>query len=384
MQKKSKVAFVIHPLYTWGGAEAMLRDMIRVYPNSDVYTAWYDKKITDQLGIKGKVYASYLQKFPLKKKLRQELIPLLPKAYKKMVIQNYDLVWVISDQFEKQITLRNNNVEVLNIMTPPRFLWMDTRSTVNLPKPTYKAYKSIEDKLHPKWQSIDKAAVKRFKYISSISNDVRSRVAKIYGEYSEVLYPPVKLDHIRFTKSMSSREKWFLYLGRIESYKGIEMLIEACAFLKHQLKIAGTGSDIERMRQLVAELEATDLIEIMGFVSEEQKLELLEKARALVFPVKDEDFGIVPIEAMAAGCPVIAFNGGGAAETVVHGSTGILFDDYTAQGLVDAIHEFEIHGFKPNVIRSHAQEFSYERFENKFRTYVDAIAKETLSKRGGQ
>lgn len=377
MQKnKSKVAFVIHPLHTMGGAEAHMRDLIKIFPNCDLYTAWHDSKISSQLGLKGRnqIKTSWLQKLPFKNRFKQELIPLLPNAYKNMNIQGYDLVWILSDGFEKMVSLKNNRLAVLNILTPPRFLWMESRSTKDSAKATFKLYKNIENRLHPKWQEQDRVAAKRFKNIVSNSKDVQSRVARIYGEYSDVLYPPVRLEHIHFNKSMSSREKWFLYLGRVENYKGVEMIVEACAFLKHPLKIAGTGADIERIKGLVKQLEAEQFIEVLGYVSEEQKLELLEKSRALLFPVKDEDFGIVPIEAMAAGCPVVAYNGGGAAETVVHGQTGVLYSDYSAQGVVDAIREFEEHGFKPSDIRAHAQDFSTMRFENKFRNYIDKAA----------
>lgn len=387
MQKKSKVAFVIHPIERWGGAESHLRDMIKIYPNCDVYTAWHDKKISSKLNIdptKGKIITSWIQNLPFKQKFKMELIPLQPRAYKKMLIQNYDLVWIISDGFEKLVRLKNNKVEVLNVLTPPRFLWMNSRSTQSHPnRVAFKTYKAIEDRLHPKWRSADKSAVKRFDHIVSISNEIRARVAKTYGKYSDVLYPPVHLDQIRFNKSMTSREKWMLYLGRIESYKGVGIMIEACAFLRQPLKIAGTGSDIERMKQLVVDLEATDIIEILGFVSEDEKLNLLQKARALLFPVLDEDFGIVPIEAMGAGCPVIAYKGGGAAETIVHGETGVFFEDYSAQGVVDAIRDFGSQGFQPSVIRAHAQEFSFERYENKLRTYVTAISKEEKSSAKG-
>lgn len=374
IQKNDKVAFVIHPIHTIGGAERYLKHVIEIFPNSEIFTVWHDKNVTKKLFPNTKINSSLLQLLPFKNKIKDELIPLQGWFYEKMRIKNYDLVWIISDGFEKRVRPRDCRAEVLNILTPPRFLWSGNRSIKEADSWTYKLYdKFLKDRLHSRWLKKDIEAVERYDNVVSISGEVRERVAKQYGAYSDVLYPPVETESIKHNKQIGKREDWFLYLGRVESYKGVDLAIKACVEAGYKIKIAGKGRDKVKLEEWVTRSGAEKYVEFLGFVSDKKKKDLLYTARALIFPVKDEDYGIVPIEAMAAGCPVIAYRGGGVKETVVDEKTGVFFDEYSDESLKHGIKRFFEIAFDPQDIKSRAKEFSPDRFENKLKTYLQGI-----------
>jgi glycosyltransferase involved in cell wall biosynthesis len=371
-----KIALVVHPLVLWGGGEYYLRVLSDLLPTAPIYTAWYNPSFVNNHFPDRRIMASHLQKLPLKKRFSRELIPLLPKAYKKFDFSGFKLVIVVSDAFEKNLTIANNTKVWLHILTPPRFLWLENRASQASKRITYRLYKSLfEHKLHQKWQKIDIEATRRADFITSISNTVAQRVKRFYNLDSEVLYPPVELyNHNQNTKPLP-REDWFLYFGRIEAYKGIELAIRACIRLKKKLKVAGTGSDAERLKTIANEMNGSNYIQFIGFVSEEEKWDLYRRCKALIYPVKDEDFGIVPVEANSAGTPVIAYAGGGAIETIMDGETGFLFRDYSVDALCKKMTAIKSMSIDKEVCRNQAQLFSRDIFEGK----VISIVEETIS-----
>ena len=158
---------------------------------------------------------------------------------------------------------------------------------------------------------MDVKAAKESDVIVANSNVVAKRVESIYGRKAEVIYAPVEIEEIPINTDISKREKWFLYSGRVELYKGVELAIRACVDLKRPLQIQGTGFDEERLKGIVQELNAKGIVKFLGYVSDEEKISLMQRCKALLYPVRDEDFGVVPIEANAAGAPVIAHRSGG-------------------------------------------------------------------------
>ena len=368
-------AIVVHQLQKWGGAEYQLKVLASIFNKCTIYTAWYDDEFREQYFENFVLRSSILQKFPYKEKLDRELIPLHPLAYSTLDLSKHDLVIVLSDGFEKTVRIPEGIPSILIALTPPRFLWMETRSINSLSSFSYSVYdKFLKGSLQSLWRKWDLNSVKQYKYLISISDEVRKRVAKIYDRSSEIIYPPVEINKMKFNRNTQSREDWYLYFGRVESYKGVELAIRAVAEGHFRLKIAGSGSDLERMRSLVDELGVRHLVGFLGFVSEKQKRELLYKCKALIFPVKDEDFGIIPIEANASGAPVIAYAGGGVLETIKEGVSGVFFREYSPRALIDTIKDFEKMSFDPNLCRSQAVQFSRDRFENKLKAYLRGIS----------
>ena len=188
----------------------------------------------------------------------------------------------------------------------------------------------------------------------SISNFVQSRVKKYYSKNSVVIYPPVNVDKFYVSDKVGD---YFFMAGRLVSYKRFDLAVRAFNKNGLPLKIVGIGSELDKLKKI-----AGKNIEFLGLVSDEKLAELYSNARACIFP-QEEDFGIVPLESMASGRPVIAFRAGGAMETVVENKTGIFFDEQTPESLQIAIERFNNLDFKPEDCRKQAEKFDIEVFK---------------------
>ena len=335
---------VIHPLHTYGGAELHLKVVSDKYPDAIIMTAWADMKLAQKLFPGRTIKTTWFDKLPIFVKRHPIWIPLQGFLYKHMDISSYDKVFILSDGFEKQVLrgIRESARKpytVLHIMTPPRFLWMKTRSMRHSSNLLYRIYKSALSRfLHPGWRRQDREAVTLADKVYANSDAVQIRIEKFYGVESTVLYPPVNFEEVSIDRRP---ERFYLYFGRLESYKGVELAIRACIILGRKLYIAGTGGDEDRLRKIVKLHKAGKLIKFLGFVSDNTKKSLFARCTALLYPVRDEDFGLVPVEANYAGVPVIAYKGGGVAETIADGRSGVFFDEYTATAMAEAIRLFE-------------------------------------------
>ncbi len=224
---------------------------------------------------------------------------------------------------------------------PTKFFWeKDGRSIRNskqlkgINRFLYNFYSMFQDSILERiWQNWDKSAAQSADRMIAISKVIQKRIKKYYERDSDVVYPPVDVKEIMEATRLNRKENWFLYLGRVETYKGVELAIRACVDAKVPLKVAGIGDYLDRMKDLVKELNAKGYVRFLGFVSHEEKLDLLAKTKGLIFPVKGEDFGIVPVEANAAGTPVFAYRDGGVVETIsdVNPKSGVFFDKYDYQ-----------------------------------------------------
>ena len=377
MDKYQNVAIVIHPLLEWGGAEQTLRVFISMFDRVTVYTSYTQHSYLEENFPGLNVKSSIPFRGDFIKSIRGELTPLQPLLYKMIKPSGYDLVIVISDGFEKLIRLPGGTRIINYILTPPRFLWMSGGGSKREGgRPTFMIYdKLLKSPLSALWKRWDRSGARRYTENISISNEVRNRVEGIYGLKSEVIYPPVEVSEV--TPNHGVREDFFLFLNRIEEYKGIKVAIDAAIKGKVKLKVAGKGSKLDEMIRYVEQNQAQQYVEFLGFVSEDDKYRLLGTCQALLYPVYKEDFGIVPVEASAAGTPVIAFASGGALETVVDGETGYLFKQYTADSLLGAISRFkeEAGSISSAECRKHAGSFSIEVFKDRFSGYLDGSEK---------
>jgi glycosyltransferase involved in cell wall biosynthesis len=269
-------------------------------------------------------------------------------------------------------------------MSPPKFFWHKRSRTLKeveqlsgINRFLFKFYSFFMDTfLERIWQNWDRDAAKRCYKIAAISNVVKKRVKKYYGINADVIYPPVEVKKIKSLKKVNRKENWFLYMGRVETYKGVDLAIKACVKAGVPLKVAGTGQDFENMKQLVKKLNARGLVKFLGYVTDEQKFNLMARTKALIFPVKDEDFGIVPVEANASGTAVIAYKEGGVLETISQENpkTGIFFDKYSSNELAKILKKFDPLDFDPDNCRKQADNFASEIFEYKIQNYVkDAL-----------
>lgn len=369
------MAIVCHPLTTWGGAEYNTTVLAKIFHKVTIYTSYFDEDFVKENLNKFTVKASFLQKIPFRKKLGGLIVPFLPFAYYLLNLKKHDLVIVVTDGFEKFIRVGRNADLIHYILTPPRFLWMK-KSSYTRKDIFYLIYKKIVSFFIDKvWKYYDKKFAKKADLSISISEAVQKRVAKYYGKDSVIVYPPVEVTKMKYNRNTQNREDWFLYLGRVETYKGVEIAIKACIKNGLKLKVAGTGNDLERMKNLVNEMKIKHLVGFMGFVSEKMKRELLYKCKALIYPVYEEDFGIVPVEANASGCPVIAYKSGGVIETIKEGETGAFFDEWNEDSLSEVLSNFDKMSFSGQKCNENSMSFSREIYENKMKGIINGLTK---------
>lgn len=378
-----KVAVISEPLFKHGGAEIHLKYILDSFEDCELFTAYYDEKFVKDFFPGIKIHHSFMQYLPGRDKFRHLYLLLQPLAYRSFRFKNFDIAVSLSIAFAK--FARPRNIKHVNIcMSPPKFFWQkksrtlkDSQQLNGINRILFKLYDSLTGTFLEKiWQNWDRNAAKRCHKMAAISNVVKKRVKKYYDIDADVIYPPVEVKRIKALRKVNRKENWFLYMGRVEAYKGVDLAIKAAVKAGVPLKVAGTGDDFENMKILVKNLNAKGLVKFLGYVSDEQKFNLMARTKALIFPVKDEDFGIVPVEANASGTPVIAYKQGGVMETISEQNpkTGIFFVKYTVNDLAKILRNFDSGKYDPDNCRKQADNFASEIFVYKLQNYVkDAL-----------
>jgi glycosyltransferase involved in cell wall biosynthesis len=364
-----RVALVHDYLNQYGGAEKVLEAFLEIFPDAPIYTLLYDKKIVDKFFPTKKIKTSFLQKIPFIKKHHRIFPPLMPLAVEKLDLSDYDLILSDSAAFGKGIITRPNALHICYCHTPIRYAWDDSHkyikefSMLKLAKifvPIFMNYLRLWDR---------EAAYRVDKFICN-SGFVAQRIKKYYKQDSEVIYPPVDVKSFGIKKEKdgvypAKSGVNFLMVGRLLPYKRFDIAIEAFNKLELPLKIIGGGPEIKKLKKM-----ANWNIEFLGEISNKDLKKHYQECKALIFP-QEEDFGIVALEAMACGRPIIAYRGGGALESVLEGKTGIFFDEQTVGSLVDAVKSFDASKFDSNVIYQHALKFDKENFKKKIKEFID-------------
>ncbi len=350
-----KIAFVHEYLNQFGGAERMLQVLCALYPRAPIYTLLYDRDATGGVFDGRVIKTSFLQNFPFTKKHHRIFPLLMPLAIEQFDFSDYDLVLSVSASFAKGIITKPATKHVCYCLTPPRFLWDNSHKFVE-----EFGYSRFIKKIIPPFITYlriwDREASLRVDDFWSISNFIRDRVKKYYSRPSQVIYPPVNVSKFNISQEIGD---YFFMAGRLVSYKRFDLAVTAFNQNGLLLKIVGIGPELNKLKKI-----ANKNIEFLGLVSDEKLAVLYSHAQACIFP-QEEDFGIVPLESMASGRPVIAYRAGGATETVVENETGIFFNEQTAESLQGAIEKFQTAKFSPQVCRSHAEKFDIEIFKNK-------------------
>lgn len=342
------------------GAEKVLLNISEIYPEAPIFTSVFDKNI--KAFQNKKIHTSFLQNIPLMKTKRELLIPLTPFAFEQFDLSRFDLVISNTTMAAKGVLTKPKTMHICYCNTPPRYLWepdIDTRAKKGL----FSGVRS--DTIH-KMRIWDKVASDRVDFYFANSKYIAKRIKKYYKRNSVVIYPPVETKQFKIS-SPDKIEDYYLYVSRLVSYKKCEIVIEAFNDLKLPLKIIGQGPEKTKLMKM-----AKSNIEFLGYLSDKELLEYYSRAKAFIFAA-EEDFGIVPVEAMASGRPVIAYGAGGSIETILPGVTGLLFNEQTPQCLIDAVSNFKPDDYDPKGIKKHSETFSVERFKREFKTTVDDI-----------
>ncbi len=350
-----KIAFVHEYLNQFGGAERMLQVLCALYPRAPIYTLLYDENATGGVFKGREIRTSFLQNIPFTQKHHRIFPLLMPLAIEQFDFSDYDLVLSVSASFAKGIITKPYTKHICYCLTPPRFLWDNSQKFVE-----EFGYPKLVKKFLPPFITYlriwDKEASLRVDEFWSISNFIKERVKKYYSKESQIIYPPVNINKFYVEDGVGD---YFFMAGRLVSYKRFDLAVKTFNQIGLPLKIVGTGPELKKLKSL-----AKKNIEFLGLVSDEKLAKLYANAQACIFP-QEEDFGIVPLESMASGRPVIAYRAGGATETVIENKTGVFFNEQNSESFQAAIEKFSQIKFSPEVCRKRANEFDIEIFKNK-------------------
>ncbi len=347
-----------------GGSENCLREIYSLYP-SPIYTlCWNGSAFANTELASAEVKASFIERLPWSSKKFRSYLPLFPMAIEQFDLKSYDLILSSSHCVAKGVLCHPEQLHICYCYTPMRYAWdlsLDYLKEAGLEKGVKGAFAKLALHYLRGW---DVHSSHRVDHFIAISHFVARRIRRVYGREADVIYPPVNTE---FFQPKGKKEEFYLVASRLVSYKKIDLIVEAFNTMPdRKLVVIGDGPEMGKIRKL-----ARSNIELLGYQSDTLLLEMMQKAKAFVFAAI-EDFGIVPLEAMSAGTPVIALKKGGVAELVLESETGLFFEEQTIVSIRDAVERFErIEGWDIAYLRNHALQFSQERFRDEFKKYVE-------------
>jgi glycosyltransferase involved in cell wall biosynthesis len=354
-----RVALVHDYLNQRGGAERVFAHVARAYPEAPIYTALFDAEQTGDLLAAARVRTSFLQRVPFANRHFRYLAPCYPAAFESFDLRSYDLIVSTTTSWAKGVRVRPDAVHVCYIHTVSRFVFDYERYVGGFGIGTI-ARPMIEHLAH--W---DKRAAQRPTAFIANSRNVAQRVKQYYDRDAAVLPCPVDVD--RFSVG-AGNGAYAVVVSRLLPYKRIDLAIDACRLAGVALKVIGSGPAEGELRRRVR----GSVVAFLGHVDDETVNRIVGNARVVLVP-GEEDFGLVPLEAAAAGTPTIAYGKGGALETVVEGKTGAFFSELRAESLADVLVSFDRSAFDPQCLRAHAEAFAPARFIERLRKIVATI-----------
>jgi len=356
-----KIAIVHDWLVTDAGAEKVLKAILEIYPDADVFSLVdflnnKDKKIV----LHGKhAKTSFIQNLPFSKKHFRNYLPFFPKAIESFDLSSYSLIISSSWAVAKGVKKTDNQVHICYSHTPIRYAWdLYDEYTSNLSWPK-KFLVQQTLKYIRKW---DLTTVDRVDYFIANSKFVQERIKKTYDRDSKVIYPPVDVEKFSLYRQ---KEEFYLTASRLVPYKKTKLIVEAFnAMADKKLVVIGAGEEFEDIQKI-----AGKNITVLGYCDDHIMVDTMQRAKAFVYAAI-EDFGIVPIEAQACGTPVMALNDGGTAETVVDGVNGVHFETQCVEDIVNAVARFESLTFDTSRIAKDAKSYATSRFKQEMEDFV--------------
>jgi len=362
-----KTAIVHEWLVNYAGSEKVVESFTNIWPDADVFTLvdFLDDDLRDII-LKGKhAHTSFIQHLPYAKKQHRKYLPLFPRAVESFNLKNYKLIISSSHAVAKGVRKKKNQLHISYCHSPMRYAWDDADYYLQEANLTSGFKGKLAQYLLKYLRRWDIKSAKNVDYFIANSNHIAAKIKRIYNRHADVIYPPV--DTQKFSL-VTEKEDYYLTASRLVPYKRIDLIVDAFAnMLDKKLVVIGSGPEKEKILS-----KATPNVDVIGYQDFESLRSYMQKSKAFVFAA-EEDFGIVVVEAMACGTPVIAFGTGGAAETVVEGKTGILFKEQTTDSIIEAVKRFEQIDSSLNYseISQHAEKFSRKKFENNFKEYVN-------------
>lgn len=365
-----RVALVHDWLTGMRGGERCLEVFCELFPDADLFSLVHVPGSVSPLIERRRIVTSFIQRLPDVERRYRYYLPLFPAAIGRFDFRSYDFVLSSSHCVAKGARPGAGALHVCYCFTPMRYVW-----------DMYADYFGARAGRLARWlmppvaaalRRWDRASSRRVHHFVGISHTVAERIRRCYGRAAEVIYPPVEVQ--RFEVSDGSPGEFYLVVSALVPYKRVDLAVAAASRLGRRLLVVGTGPEERRLRA-----RAGPTVEFLGWKSDDEIAGLYRRCRALLFPGL-EDFGIVPLEAMAAGRPVIAYGAGGARDTVIgldaadEPPTGVLFAEQTVEALAHAIERGEAHAhrFEPKALRARAEAFDRPRFRERIAAYLDA------------
>jgi len=379
-----KIALAHDWLNQMGGAENVLERLVELFPGAPIFTTIYGPELMPEAYRRWDIRPTWLNRAPAIHRHHQPYLPLYPPAVESMNFSGYDLILSNKSGFIHGLRHTSEQLHICYCLAPTRYVW------------DYGSYAAREG--FGRWLGwVMGPVIQRLRqwdfeaaqqtlpqplplrgglrggkgvdYFIAISTDIQARIKKYYQRDSVIIYPPVDTRCFHPLPADQSPDDFYLIVFRLIPYKRMDLAGQALTRLGKRLIIVGDGRDRAKLEAL-----AGPTVEFKGRLPGDAVAELMANCRAFLFP-GFEDFGIAPVEAQAAGRPVIAFGQGGALDTVVEGQTGLFFREQSVDALIEAIEQFETMSFDPAAARANAERFSVERFKQELGDFVTRKAR---------
>jgi len=363
------IAVVHEWLNVYGGAERLLAEILSLYPQTHLHALIHNRENLKDTPLGGRlVKTSFLQKIPRVEHLYRGILPLMPLAIEHLNVEKYPVVLSISHAVAHGIKTTKEQVHISYVCTPMRYAWHLENDYLHLHHLDKPFLGNTAHMILGMLRCWDKSVAARANHLLAISRWTAERIKEYWGREAKVIYPPVDLDRFQPAKE---REIFYLIVARLVPYKMTAEIIHAFNQLKLPLYIVGNGPEMPRLEKI-----ANTNIKLLGHQPDAIVADLMNRARAFVY-MAVEDFGIAMVEAQAAGCPVIAYRLGGAAEIVRDEETGLLYREQTACSLIEAVNQFarRASSFSSLAARENATAFSRSCFREEFTQFLNPFVK---------
>ncbi len=357
-----RVAIIHYWLVGMRGGEKVLEEIASLYPQADIYTHVADPALLSSALANRTIHQTFISRMPFARRAYKAYLSFMPRALETIDLSGYDLILSSESGPAKGVIAPPNARHLCYCHSPMRYVWDQFADYSRGLNPVTRAYfRQVAHQVRI-WDATSAQRVDRYLANSAF---IAARIRRSYGRRADVLHPPVDLDRFQPGRAGDG----YLFVSELTAYKRADLVIEAFRGLDRRLTIVGDGPEFVTLKRT-----APPNVKMAGRLSDENLAAEYAKARALIFPA-EEDFGLTPVEAMAAGRPVLALGQGGALETVRDGQTGLFFPDQTVAAVREAITRFECaeNQFHPGTIRAHAETFSKTAFRNQFIAAVDGL-----------
>ena len=358
-----RVALIHDYLNQAGGAERVVEVLCQMFPDAPLYTSVYDPETMPAFWRNVQIRTTFMQRLSPKLRVAKRLLPLYPAAFEKLDLSGYDLVLSSCSTFSKGVITPPETLHVCYCHNTTRFAWM---------YPEYVAHEGLSRLQRAVLPFVvsplrvwDYAAAQRVDHYIANSRTTQQRIATYYRRPATIIEPPIQT--AEFAGGDGRVEPYFLVISRLQSYKRIDLAVRAASRLGLPLRIIGRGPDEARLRRL-----AGPGVAFLGRVSDAERSGLLQRCAAVIVAGR-EDFGLVALEAQAAGRPVVAYGAGGSLETVIPGQTGAFFEEPTAESLEAALHRFDPAAYDPETCRANARRFDVESFKRRMHAHIATL-----------